>query len=157
MEKFVSKNQFQINDASHLNTYAKFSEKLTFLTPWCAHVCVHIRGIRNVSFLENFAYEFLHKTSSYIFYRVPNTPMTMVYGRKTQNLNVEMGGCQNLKCLRDHPFSKYGKCSGKLKFLTPWYALARTCACQGVKNVSFSENFVYVLNRWSLTVFHKSK
>ena len=26
------------------STYAKFSEKLTFLTPWYAHVRVHIRG-----------------------------------------------------------------------------------------------------------------
>ena len=27
-----------------LNTYAKFSEKLTFLTPWYAHVRARIRG-----------------------------------------------------------------------------------------------------------------
>ena len=24
------------------STYTKFSEKLTFLTPWCAHICVHV-------------------------------------------------------------------------------------------------------------------
>ena len=32
----------------------------------------------------------------------------------------------------------------KLPFLTPWYAQVREY--QGVKNVSFSENFGYVLN-----------
>ena len=26
------------------STYAKFSEKLTFLTPWYAHVCARIKG-----------------------------------------------------------------------------------------------------------------
>ena len=36
------------------NTYAKLSEKLTFLTPGYAHVRVCIRGY--VSFSENFAY-----------------------------------------------------------------------------------------------------
>ena len=35
------------------STYAKFFEKLTFLTPWYTHVRARIR---NVSFLENFAY-----------------------------------------------------------------------------------------------------
>ena len=29
-----------------LSTYAKFSEKLTFLTPWYAHVRVRIRGLK---------------------------------------------------------------------------------------------------------------
>ena len=28
----------------------------------------------------------------------------------------------------------------------------RTCTCQGVKNVSFSENFAYRLNKWSLFI-----
>ena len=28
-----------------LNAYARLSEKLTFLTPWHAHVCVRIRGL----------------------------------------------------------------------------------------------------------------
>ena len=39
-----------------LITYAKFSEKLTFLTYPLIHVRVHIRRVRNVSFSENFAY-----------------------------------------------------------------------------------------------------
>ena len=34
--------------------YAKFSEKLTYLKPWYAHV--HISGVGNVSFSDNFAY-----------------------------------------------------------------------------------------------------
>ena len=39
-----------------LSTYANFSEKLTFPTPRYAHVRVRIRGVRNVSFSDNFAY-----------------------------------------------------------------------------------------------------
>ena len=42
---------------------------------------------------------------------------------------------------RGHPFSKYTKFSEKLTFLAP----TRTCAYQGVRNVSVSENFAYVL------------
>ena len=36
--------------------YAIFSEKQSFLTPWCAHTRVHIRGVRNVDLSENFVY-----------------------------------------------------------------------------------------------------
>ena len=46
--------------------------------------------------------------------------------------------------MRDHLFNKYAKFTEKLAFLTPW------CAYQGVINVSFSENFAYVLNGWDL-------
>ena len=61
-----------------------------------------------------------------------------------------------------HPFSAYAKFSEKLTFITPWYAHARktnisyplirtrSCAYQGLRNVSFSENFAYVLSGWSL-------
>ena len=49
--------------------------------------------------------------------------------------------------LRDHPFSTYAKFSEKLTFLTPLIR-TRMCAYQDV-NVSFSENFAYVLNGWS--------
>ena len=45
-------------------------------------------------------------------------------------------------------FSKYTKLSGKLTFLTP-FICTRTCAFQGVRNVSFSETFAYLLNEWS--------
>ena len=47
--------------------------------------------------------------------------------------------------LKDYSFSTYAKYSEKLIFLTPSY-----CAYQGVRNVSFSENFAHVLNEWSL-------
>ena len=46
--------------------------------------------------------------------------------------------------LRDHSFSTYAKFSEKLIFLTPIHT--RTCAYQGIRNVSLSENFAYVLN-----------
>ena len=56
------------------NRYAKFSEKLIFVTPWCAHVCVCViricawyayvcvSGVRNVSFSKIVAY-ILHEWS----------------------------------------------------------------------------------------------
>ena len=47
--------------------------------------------------------------------------------------------------VRGPSFGLYAKFSEKLTFLT------RTCACQGLRNVSFSENFVCVLNERSLT------
>ena len=47
----------------------------------------------------------------------------------------------------DYSFSTYAKFSEKLIFLTP---LIRTRTCKYRKiNVSFSENFAYVLNEWS--------
>ena len=49
------------------------------------------------------------------------------------------------KVIRDHPFGTYAKISKKLTFLTPLIR-TRTCAYQGVKNVSFSENFAYIAN-----------
>ena len=45
----------------------------------------------------------------------------------------------------DHSFSTYAKFSEKQIFFTQWYAHVRV---RGVKNVSFSENFAYVLNEW---------
>ena len=51
----------------------------------------------------------------------------------------------------DYSFSTYPKVSEKLKFLTPW------CANQGVRNVSFSENFAHELNEWFLTEIAGSK
>ena len=46
----------------------------------------------------------------------------------------------------DHSLSTYAKFSEKQTFFTQWYAHVRV---QGVKNVSSSENFAYVLNEWS--------
>ena len=37
------------------STLAKFSEKLTVLTPWYGHACVSYQGVRNLSFSENLA------------------------------------------------------------------------------------------------------
>ena len=53
------------------------------------------------------------------------------------------------KDVRDHPLSTYAKVSKKLTFLTPWYAQVRV-RIRGFRNVSFSENFAYALNRWTL-------
>ena len=47
-----------------------------------------------------------------------------------------------------HAFSTYAKFSEKLT-LTNILTL-HTCASQGVRNLSYSENFVYVINGWSL-------
>ena len=47
----------RVNKRGHsLSPYAKFSEKLIFLTNWYAHVRVHIRGVRNIHFSGNIAY-----------------------------------------------------------------------------------------------------
>ena len=50
----------------------------------------------------------------------------------------------------DHLFSTYAKFSEKLTFLPPPLIPTRTCAYQGVRNVSFLENFPYLLNEWAL-------
>ena len=50
--------------------------------------------------------------------------------------------------LREYSFSTYAKFSEKLTFFP--LIRSRTCVYQGLKNVSFSENFAYVLNEWSL-------
>ena len=55
--------------------------------------------------------------------------------------------------LSGHPLSTCAKFSEKLLFLTPWYAHGRvriSGAGWGGGNVSFSENFAYVLNGWHL-------
>ena len=53
-----------------------------------------------------------------------------------------------LNTLPDHSFSTYAKFSKKLTFLTPLIC-TRRCVHQGVRNVSLSESFAYVLNEWS--------
>ena len=45
----------------------------------------------------------------------------------------------------DHSFSKFAKFSEKPTFLTPLIR-TRTDAYQGLRNISFSENFANVLN-----------
>ena len=44
----------------------------------------------------------------------------------------------------DHSFSKNAKFPEKLTYLTSWYTHVVWCAYQGVRNISFSENFVSV-------------
>ena len=62
--------------------------------------------------------------------------------------------------IRDHPFSTCEKFSEKLTFLPPPPPppdTLRTCAYQGwkeVRNVSFSENFAYVVNGWPLRMIN---
>ena len=56
--------------------------------------------------------------------------------------------------LWDHSFSTYAKYSEIPAFLTPWYA--HVSAYQGVINVSFSENFVYILNQCLLNLAYSS-
>ena len=53
---------------------------------------------------------------------------------------------QYLKSTRSHSVSTCAKFSEKLTFLTP--ECTRLWAYQGVRNVSFSENFAYVFNGW---------
>ena len=54
------------------------------------------------------------------------------------------------RALRVHSFNTYGKCSENLTFHTPIYAHVRV-HIGGVRNVNFSQHFVYVLNEWSQT------
>ena len=46
---------------------------------------------------------------------------------------------------RSHPLSTYANFPKKLKFLTSWYA-------QGVRNVSFSENFAWLPNKVNTSI-----
>ena len=46
------------------------------------------------------------------------------------------------KRVKGHPSSKYAKFFEKLVFL-----IFLLCTCQGVRHVSFSRNFGYLLNR----------
>ena len=48
---------------------------------------------------------------------------------------------------RGHPLSTYAKFSEKTD-ISNTLIRTRTCAYQGVRNVSFSENVAYVLNGW---------
>ena len=47
---------------------------------------------------------------------------------------------------RSHPLSTCAKFSEKLTFVPLPLIRTRRCAYQGVRNVSFSEDFVHVLN-----------
>ena len=51
--------------------------------------------------------------------------------------------------LRGHPLSTYAKFSGKTNISNP-LILSRMCTYQGDRNVSFSGNFAYAINGWSV-------
>ena len=64
-------------------------------------------------------------------------------------------GCNFIVIIWGHSFSTYGKFSKEKKtFLTHWKT--RRCAYQWVRNVTFSENFAYVLNEWLLHKFQNT-
>ena len=44
--------RLRVTTGHPLSTYAKFSEKLAFLTPWYAHARVRIRGLEMLVFRE---------------------------------------------------------------------------------------------------------
>ena len=55
-----------------------------------------------------------------------------------------------------YPLSTYAKLSEKLSFLTPWYAHVRNVSFEMLRNVSFSQNFAYVLNGWPISKLNKT-
>ena len=68
------------------------------------------------------------------------------------------GGWSPWRCLKtvgimsDHLFSTCAKFSKKTN-ISYLLICIRTCAYQAVRNVSFSEDFAYLLNEWSLGYF----
>ena len=67
--RMETNNWLKVPRNHSFSTYAKFSEKkLTFITPWYAHVRVRSRGIRNVSFPETFAYLLNERSLNRIIY-----------------------------------------------------------------------------------------
>ena len=68
---------------------------------------------------------------------------------------------KNTCLVSDHPFGTYANFSIKLIPVTP-LTHTQTCTYQGVKNVSFSENFANILNEispilWILSGIHGVK
>ena len=70
----------------------------------------------------------------------------------TERMAAKMG-VRTYFMLWDYSFSTYAKFSEKPIFLTPWCAYIRTN--QGVRNLSFSENFAYLLNEWFHYIYKK--
>ena len=69
------------------------------------------------------------------------------------NLDYIVGSVQKFNdFIGDHSFSTFAKFSEKLNISYPLIP-ARTCAYQGVRNVSFSGNFANILNEWSICIF----
>ena len=62
-------------------------------------------------------------------------------------------GHKNVPVFRDDSFTKFAKFSKNKNFLPP--DRHTTCAYQGLRNVSFSENFQNKLNEWSSIKFSR--
>ena len=71
------------------------------------------------------------------------------YSKHTILPNNNLWTLKNKWFLWNHSFSTYIKFSEKLAFISPWYVNARV-RIRGARNVSFSENFAFVLNEWFL-------
>ena len=80
-----------------------------------------------------------------IFAVSKNLLITNSYDLKI-DVNMELCICRTNRALRGYPLSMYAKFSKKLSFLTPWYVCV-----SGGRNVSFSENFAYIINGWPLS------
>ena len=81
----------------------------------------------------------LQSSPSYMFVEV--LAMSLIFGHK------------NVPVFRDDSFTKFAKFSKNKNFLPP--DRHTTCAYQGVRNVSFSENFQNKLNEWSSIKFSR--
>ena len=134
------------------STYAKYSEKLTFLlTPVC------VLGGKN-SFLKKFAYVIRYRLRLSLlilskiinFYFLWNNQNTCCFlmnsGRihlNSLNIRSEIWRPSlNVWSLREHSFNTFAKFSEKLTILTRAYLEARY--------VSFAEDSANILNEWSL-------
>ena len=68
------------------STHAKYSEKLTFLTPWYPHVRVSIRSKKMLFFSEYLAYEL----NEWLLYRI-NLRIQVKCGKKRDQKSFENG------------------------------------------------------------------
>ena len=123
---FLTKSDFFMNDlwGHPLNTYAKFSEKLTFLTPWYAHVSVRVRELEMLVFrkilrthlLDN-PYSFYHDLKDFtrkpVWLACLVVMSLFIYADINKN-SVRFGNCTPIKLLTIPSISKRHFCSGKL-------------------------------------------
>ena len=85
---------------------------------------------------------------TFIIFNITFSPTSMCLVFESESIDWKITTWVCLDEPWGHPLSRYAEFSGKLMFLIPWYA---PCAYQGVRNVSFSENFGFVLNGWPLS------
>ena len=84
-----------------LSTYAKFSDKLTFLTPWYTHAHVRIRGLEMLVFRKILRTYLMDDPQAYVFERVLNTPrqLYLFYAlllEKRQDKPYQTNICSNI-------------------------------------------------------------